>query len=310
LPPLYQESITNGIIQIRALRDQERNIKNQLNILEKNPRVIRYEENISISSKYSIGNCYELAAQALDYVLHQVTNNINAELFCIKNGDHAFLVLNRDLHSNPADPNSWGEGAVICDPLSNKVYQAYKYLSFLAKYFDPNKHEMKRMQVFNSKYLRKERDPNKLKINLLFELVHVVKTLDRYANLLGVEKDRLAAENNAEQNQKILVLVNKIASVNEAARSTIHLGKYMRKSDEDLGDYRSAKAELQEILRQVYKNALSAIEFSQEEKLILFTHQGQDIKTKMMNFFGSKTETKTHIEKVEEEINAYFKKRF
>ena len=123
-PKEYFDAIDSAVTKdIRSLIHQQTNL--QSNRLEKNKDVIYYENVIHVTSKYSIGNCYELALQALDYVLN--TTNIDAEVYSIMGGNHCFLVLNRDKDSNPSNPETWGSNAVICDPLANKAYQAKEY---------------------------------------------------------------------------------------------------------------------------------------------------------------------------------------
>src|SRR5207253_7687607 len=68
---------------------------------------------ITVSKKYSVGNCYELSFQALDYILNHAPD-IKAELYQVENGDHAFLVLNRNEDSFMEDPLTWGENAIVC----------------------------------------------------------------------------------------------------------------------------------------------------------------------------------------------------
>lgn len=85
------------------------------------------------SKKLSLGNCYEGACIALDYVItHEPF--VRAEIYEIKGGDHIFLVIGRTPHTNPEDPTTWNDEVYICDPWANKVYPARKYLTELKNY--------------------------------------------------------------------------------------------------------------------------------------------------------------------------------
>ena len=69
------------------------------------------------------GNCYEYSHVAL----HKLRNHdpsINAEVYSIKNGDHIFLLIDRDSSSDPSDLNTWGKNAVVCDAWAGDVFPA------------------------------------------------------------------------------------------------------------------------------------------------------------------------------------------
>jgi hypothetical protein len=132
------------------------------------PAFAYYNSIISVTSKYSLGNCNELAVQALDYILRHAPD-ISAEVYKIEGGDHAFLVLNRDPSSAAEDPNTWGPNAVICDPWTNEneVYPAKECFTRLKSYYwdenenchkteryDPEKHFLMPSEYFNTIILR------------------------------------------------------------------------------------------------------------------------------------------------------------
>lgn len=72
---------------------------------------------------FRAGNCSEMASIGLEFAKSKhLTDNI--EKFCIFEGDHVFLVIGRDLESDPSDYKSWGENAVVCDPWSGAYYPA------------------------------------------------------------------------------------------------------------------------------------------------------------------------------------------
>lgn len=83
--------------------------------------------------KYSIGACLEYAFLGVFYIAMRYPH-LFAEIAYIKGGDHVFIVLARDPHSDPSDPLTWGQQAVICDPWAKQNYLANafeKYLSSL-----------------------------------------------------------------------------------------------------------------------------------------------------------------------------------
>ncbi|KTC86439.1 hypothetical protein [Legionella brunensis] len=73
------------------------------------------------SKLFSAGKCGEYSFLILNYLRK---NNIDAEYFSIKNGDHAFIVMGREPNSDPNDPSTWGKNAVVCDGLSGECYRA------------------------------------------------------------------------------------------------------------------------------------------------------------------------------------------
>jgi len=86
LSETYFDFLREGMSDTRDIWDQKTKETMVLDPLEKNPNLASYETIISITSKYSLGNCYELAAQALDYVLNHTSADINAELYQIRGG--------------------------------------------------------------------------------------------------------------------------------------------------------------------------------------------------------------------------------
>lgn len=129
-----------------------------------------FEQRVADCKKFSIGNCYELALMALDYMIREHPD-INSEVYHIKGGDHAFLVIGRDINSDPIRPETWGKDAYICDPWSDSVYPATDYLEKTKDFyaierkdgrrenrtqdFDLSKHQMEPMINQNSSYILK-----------------------------------------------------------------------------------------------------------------------------------------------------------
>lgn len=71
--------------------------------------------------KSEAGNCEECSYVALDKV-QKLAPKVNSELYRISNGDHCFLVIDRNKGSNRYDWRTWGEHTVICDAWLGDVY--------------------------------------------------------------------------------------------------------------------------------------------------------------------------------------------
>lgn len=73
------------------------------------------------------GNCGELAATIAVEAKKDGAQRV--ELFSIEN--HLFVAINREQKSDSADPQTWGEHAIIIDPWMNggkgETYEAHKY---------------------------------------------------------------------------------------------------------------------------------------------------------------------------------------
>lgn len=78
----------------------------------------------ALSEKYSVGNCQEMSCAAFFYCLRTKGIGAKVDIYQIKNGDHFFLVIGRDINSDPKDYKTWGSSAVICDPWAGKVFLA------------------------------------------------------------------------------------------------------------------------------------------------------------------------------------------
>jgi hypothetical protein len=77
-----------------------------------------------LAEKYSVGNCHEMTSVALIKLLNLGLWNIRIDLMYIINGDHAFLVLGREINSDPANYKTWGPHAVVCDLWADDVFPA------------------------------------------------------------------------------------------------------------------------------------------------------------------------------------------
>lgn len=84
------------------------------------------------------GNCGEYAMMLMNYFRKR---GISAEKFGV--GDHTVVVIGRKEGSNPARPETWGDQAVICDPLNSKPYYLASQVGEFFKTFQSNSKEEK-----------------------------------------------------------------------------------------------------------------------------------------------------------------------
>jgi hypothetical protein len=137
------------------------------------PILCAYKSVIAVTSKYSLGNCEELATLVLHYILLNAPG-VYAETYEIREGDHQFVVLNRDPYSKADDPSTWGN-AIICDPWANEAYSANECVGRLKTYhwdqqenlhktelYNPKKHILMPSLYFNTSILRSELRKSKL----------------------------------------------------------------------------------------------------------------------------------------------------
>ena len=73
--------------------------------------------------KESIANCEEFSYVA-HYKLKEMNIKMNSEIYRIINGDHCFLVMNRDKNSDPYNWRTWGNKTIICDAWLGETYSA------------------------------------------------------------------------------------------------------------------------------------------------------------------------------------------
>lgn len=106
--------INTGIHEVRAsLEGTHRSPLNKAKVMGKT------------AIKYSIGNCMEMAAAAFVYLL-EAYPDVKVDIYHIVGGDHCFLVIGRDVNSNPTDPKTWGPHALICDPWSKESFPVFE----------------------------------------------------------------------------------------------------------------------------------------------------------------------------------------
>jgi hypothetical protein len=84
----------------------------------------------NLAVHHKAGNCQEQSAVALMYLL--VAGYVGPlEIFGLdryedvrRDGDHFFIVMGRNPRSRVTAVESWGDGAVVCDPWNSEVYAA------------------------------------------------------------------------------------------------------------------------------------------------------------------------------------------
>ncbi len=245
--------------QNAALRDAVTDMREEINYqYEKakaleDPQLAWFESNIEISSKYTLGNCYEFALQALDYILNNAPH-INAELFQIMRGDHYFLVLNRDAGSDRKKPETWGDDAVICDPWLDAAYQAKHYRAEFKEHFNPDKGHMLTFGTnhLNSDSLFEMRTVANLKENFLKQVQALLDLLTAYEEELKKDKNPITSKKFTQ----IHALIEKYKKIN--------LNQYNEKQD-----YRTVRSELLDKLDLLKQEVKYNIKFSKVEAVTL-----------------------------------------
>src|SRR3990167_2136058 len=76
---------------------------------------------------FQIGNCYEQALIAF-YFLATQKAVLNVELIHMPFADHIFVLIGRAENSDIADPMTWGDDVVVCDPWGCRYYPASNFL--------------------------------------------------------------------------------------------------------------------------------------------------------------------------------------
>lgn len=108
-----------------------------------------------------VGNCLEYAKLALEYA-REMNHEVRVEVVYIKNGDHVFVVIDRQAGSDMNDYTSWGAQAVICDAWAGAVYPASAIPDHLADfrhlYFKDKNKWYSTVTGFNPNYHRLEQD--------------------------------------------------------------------------------------------------------------------------------------------------------
>ena len=103
-------------------------------LFKKNTLANSFERRIKrakLCKRTVVGNCTEDATGAFHYLSKKRRPHLKVDIFHIKNGNHAFLVIGRDWKSDPNDIKTWGPNAVVIDVWTRKIYPASQILDFL-----------------------------------------------------------------------------------------------------------------------------------------------------------------------------------
>lgn len=124
-----------GVEQMRAVVSDLK-LHPAQHMLDPDTTIAFFNNTNALTRKYSLGNCFEYACLALEYVYQQHAG-IEAEVFDLYGGDHIFLVIGHKKTNsfNCSDPCTWGDSAYICDPWRNSVYPAIEYKTKLTNYY-------------------------------------------------------------------------------------------------------------------------------------------------------------------------------
>lgn len=298
-------------------------------------RFIEYEFTISTTAKYGLGNCSELALHAFDYILnHADLDKIHAEIFFIEgkkneaDGDHVFLVINREINSDPLLPSTWGKNAWICDPWANKFYPAVEYLNQLQNYFyifkkesnhqdypknyvEPFDHDVHKLVYFNC-FLplycntRFMKDLKLVLSNLLDDaLLKITSEIANTMPILKKLKDELIelstrlTRDHGKNNAKSIEIQHKINALHEATHKISQLIDELLKESTKNISYR------EKINLFIFSNTKAtqifneAMFFSPESQAILFKHQN----TLFGMFSNKNSKTQIELERILNECN-------
>lgn len=82
--------------------------------------------------RFHCGNCG--AQSALAFVrLRDYWKVFPLDWVQVKNGDHGFVVIGRDAHTDPSNMATWNDDAIVCDPWRDVVQTVKAYAATYAK---------------------------------------------------------------------------------------------------------------------------------------------------------------------------------
>jgi len=307
-----REHIVLGSTQIENNNFSD-NIRNILRMAVKDVRDLMDEETIdfyklepdenrrnfnlcmSLSSRYSLGNCTELAILALNYMIEHAPQ-IPAEIYDVIGGDHIFLVIGRKAQSCQKLPETWGDDAYICDPWSNKVYPAKEYRSKFKNFyqsegmnytedFNPAKHILTLSENFTNYALYPngyiETPIDSLIKNYLKKIQAIVNTLTLLKNKFEIICNDIKSQYN-EYDLKYLIVKYKITAIQKV------IDKIENKKTETLlfQDYSKAIVELNNKINGAIKDVRELYFVSEADGTMLMQYRNpESSKTKAVRFF-------------------------
>lgn len=294
-------SLYNAVMDLRQLCNDLPNFS-----LEINQEFERFHRVIEVCKKLSLGNCYEMALMALDYVLRYAPPSVNAEVYDIEGGDHVFLVLGREKNSNPYEPETWGKDAYICDPWSNKVYPASEYFNETKNYrffrecdgdysnhlenFDKDLHTLSPMPLLNTEYLRNAHSrPHLDRIIVFFQkkMDATLKALEKLETNLRAIMRRLEEKypNDSQKKEIIEKMVNNLHATIEKIKDDI-------KKDYTTLPYDTLRSNLENSSKKSLSSFQKAVNVNDIDKTVLMKyHDEESYLTKILRFFNIKPKT-------------------
>lgn len=276
-----------------------------------------FEGTIFYTTKYSLGNCYELALQALDYCLmenEKAEEKVRAEVFRLKGGDHVFLVIGRRYGSLENDPKTWGDDAVICDPWANKYYPAKEYLQKLRDFYSvknenftkPFSHKTHQFEVvsdMNTNYLAAQRNWQNISKNFQKKCIDLLGILRTYEKKLIIMREKL--ENEGKNYSILDAKINKIKEIKKEIKAK---KKEIAKMQEGDGSYREQRDTLRSNLKRYVVAVTQVTIFEKVQKKELFKDKDNSFSARFMRFFHLKTTTKQELKRARKNVYASIRK--
>jgi len=270
--------------------------------LESNKDVRTFYKTASLCKKFKIGNCIEMSFLALEYMLNHASPEINAEVFYISGGNHAFLVVGRKRGSTPTDPTTWGEKCYICDPYANEVFLASQYQERLNNFFfdddqmchledfKPDKHGFEIYYTFTSDYIRSfQTKAHAQQLITLFKekgarIQTALTPLENTLTELLEEKDD---EYDEQKEGKRTVVLNLFTKLQDAKAKIKNIFDKDYPYEEDSQNaYSMLLTELNESVKEALDYYFRAVQLSKEEQSILAAYRKESfIKTKLHRLF-------------------------
>lgn len=107
--------------------------------------------------QFQVGNCHEYSVYALNQLTQESAKYvIRGELAHIVNGDHVFVVLNRDQNSDPHNYKTWGLNTIIVDAWYGQIFPVTEIEMKLSDYrsFEGGAFSFNILAKFNDKHHR------------------------------------------------------------------------------------------------------------------------------------------------------------
>lgn len=185
--------------------DLKKSVDSEFNHLRKEERTqFNYNKLLAkYGEKYSTKNDSEIVAIQFFNLLDQGFYNAQLDIVRIENGNRTFFVIGRDVNSDPTDYKTWGEGAIICDPLTKKIFPLEqvepelfdaKDDSFMEKEQNldmPSNPRSQKLRLVTSNFL----SPNELRhLNFKKEsqeyksVAHIEKQLEHFHEVVSLSK--------------------------------------------------------------------------------------------------------------------------